>query len=162
MLLPNSFRSDRIAASTSNGITGFEDICPMLQIRRCKRTVACLAAALCLLGRAGRFNDAGISDGAACSAADKKAGAPEKKGASGSFVPPPLSELDAKADWIDQPVKDTLQMLREYQAGAKPLVTAAQALALRNTSRQDNDRIIGALGRVATNDADVDYGATIN
>ncbi len=102
------------------------------------------------------------TDGAAvCLAAEQKDGAGEKK-PEPAFVPPPLAELDAKAGWIDQPVKDTLQMLRENQAGEKPLANVAQALALKNKTKQDNEKIISALGRVATDDANVDYEATIN
>src|SRR5258708_6633550 len=48
------------------------------------------------------------------------------------------------------------------QAGEKPLTTAAQALTLKNKSKQDNERILSALGRAATDDAQVDYEATIN
>jgi peptide/nickel transport system substrate-binding protein len=102
------------------------------------------------------------TDGTAvCIAADQKSAAGETK-PEAPFVPPPLAELDAKAGWIDQPVKDTLQMLREKQAGEKPLAMAAAALALKNKTKQDNEKIASALGRVATDDANVDYEATIN
>ncbi len=130
--------------------------------RRSKWFLAYLIPALGYLGLTGGVDGGGMRDGAVCFAADKKAGSPDKKGDSGPFVAPPLSELDANADWIDQPVKDTLQMLREKQAGEKPLATVAQALALRNKTRQDNEKIASALGRVATDDSQVDYEATIS
>lgn len=97
-------------------------------------------------------------DGVACLAADAKAESKAEK----AFVPPPLAELDAKAGWIDQPVKDTLKLLREKQAKEKPLATVKQALALKNKSKSDNEKIVSALGRVATDDAQVDYEATLN
>jgi peptide/nickel transport system substrate-binding protein len=132
------------------------NICPW------KWTFTLVLAGLYFLGIADWNSRAGLGGCAACVAADKKDDGSGKKGDNTPFVPPPLSELDAKAGWIDQPVKDTLKMLRDEQAGEKPLVTVAQALALRNKTRQDNDKIISALGRVATDDSQVDYEASIN
>lgn len=93
--------------------------------------------------------------GSCCQAAEPNA-ADEK------FTPPPLAELDAQAGWIDQPVVDTLAALRKQQAGEKPRATIAAALAMKNKSRPDNEKIAGALGRVATDDAQIDYEANIN
>lgn len=95
-------------------------------------------------------------------AAEQKSDATASASAAGPFQPPMLAELDAKAEWIDQPVKDTLVMLREKQASEKPLITVQQALGMRNKSRQDNDKIASAMGRVATDDAQIDYEATLN
>lgn len=78
------------------------------------------------------------------------------------FAPPPLAELDAKAEWIDRPVKDSLAMLREYQASEKPLATAAEALALKNDSEAANAKIKSALGRLPENASDVNWDATFN
>src|SRR5262249_50400058 len=121
-----------------------------------------LLPAFCFAGIAVWNNCAQLAGCAACHAADKNDNRSGKKADNSPFVPPPLSELDAKAGWTDQPVKDTLQMLRDKQAAEKPLVSVAQALALKNKTRQDNEKIASALGRVATNDSQVDDEATIN
>lgn len=78
------------------------------------------------------------------------------------FTPPKLAELDAKADWQDQPVLDGLQLMRERQAGEKPLVTAQEALSLKQSSKDANAKILSALGRLPKNDEEVDWDATIN
>ncbi len=133
----------------------------MPDLRRCAWFLFCLTSGLCLLVSADR--EPRLDLGAATvQAADQKQPAANKPAEEGPFVPPPLADIDAKAGWIDQPVKDTLHLLREKQAAEKPLATVAQALALKNKTRQDNEKIISALGRVATNDAEVDYEATIN
>jgi len=79
------------------------------------------------------------------------------------FEPPPLEELEKRVKWIDRPVRDSLQTLREYQAqqGPPPL-TVAEALALRNDSREANEKIVGTLGRLAPADGSgVDYEAEL-
>ena len=78
------------------------------------------------------------------------------------FTAPPLAELDAKAQWQDQPVRDSLQLLRAYQAGQKPKATVAEALGLRNTNAEANAKILSALGRLPQSDDEVDWDATIN
>lgn len=78
------------------------------------------------------------------------------------FDPPSLAELDARAEWEDQPIVDTLDLMRKKQAQEKPLATVAEALSLRNTSRDANEKILSALGRVATDDSQVDYDAAWN
>lgn len=75
---------------------------------------------------------------------------------------PTLDELNAQADWIDQPVKDGMKMRLEKQAVEQPLVSVPEALALQNTSPEVNEKILSALGRVATGDSQVDYDAVIN
>jgi peptide/nickel transport system substrate-binding protein len=89
------------------------------------------------------------------------AGAPAKA-PTGPFVAPPWEELNAKAGWIDQPVGNALHMLREAQQKTKPLVTASAALALKNTSKESNKQILSALGRVATDESEIDYEAVMN
>jgi peptide/nickel transport system substrate-binding protein len=78
------------------------------------------------------------------------------------FDPPTLAELDAKADWQDRPVLDSIAMLRELQAGEKPLVTVDEALKMVNDSPEANAKILSALGRLPASDDDADWEATIN
>ena len=44
------------------------------------------------------------------------------------FTPPPLADLDAKANWIDQPVVDAMELRRKKEeAEKKEPTTAASA-----------------------------------
>ena len=65
------------------------------------------------------------------------------------FTPPPLAEIDAQAQWVDQPLLDGLATLRERQADDTPLATVDEALQLRNDSPEANKKILSALGRPA-------------
>jgi len=79
------------------------------------------------------------------------------------FAPPPLAELDAKAGWIDQPVLDSMELLREYQKKlGKPLVTVQEALKLKNDSPENNKKILSAMGRLPANDDEVDWDASMH
>jgi len=78
------------------------------------------------------------------------------------FDPPPLEELDAKAEWIDQPVLDSLELLRERLAQEEPLVSVEEALKLKNETPEDNEKILSGLGRLPKDDSEVDWDATIN
>lgn len=75
---------------------------------------------------------------------------------------PTLAELDASAQWIDNPIVDTMKLLLEKQAKEKQLVTVPEALALKNTSRDANEKILSSLGRATADDSQVDYEASIN
>lgn len=78
------------------------------------------------------------------------------------FDPPALAELDAKADWIDQPVLDSLELLAAHQKTlGPPLVTVEEALKLRNDSPENNKKILSAMGRLPANDDEVDWDAPI-
>ncbi|MCA9238697.1 MAG: peptide ABC transporter substrate-binding protein [Planctomycetales bacterium] len=81
----------------------------------------------------------------------------------GPFDPPTLDELDATAGWEDQPVLDGMDIMREKQATeGDPPLPAEQALALRNNSPEDNEKIAKTLGRLAPADgAGVDYSAKL-
>jgi peptide/nickel transport system substrate-binding protein len=75
------------------------------------------------------------------------------------FDPPSLEEIDKTAEWEDRPVLDGLKLMREHQAklGPPPL-TVEQALAMKNESREDNEKIANTLGRLAPEDGKgVDY-----
>lgn len=78
------------------------------------------------------------------------------------FDPPSLAELDAKADWVDRPVRSGIAQMRKRQAEAGPTpITVDEALALRNTSPENNEKILTTLGRLAPSDgAGVNYGTT--
>lgn len=78
------------------------------------------------------------------------------------FDPPSLAELDAKAEWEDQPVLDGTVLLKSKQAGETPLVTVQEALALKNTSPEANSKILSASGRLPADDSQVNWEATIN
>jgi peptide/nickel transport system substrate-binding protein len=78
------------------------------------------------------------------------------------FTPPSLEELDKTAKWVDRPVVDSLKLLREKQAKEKPLASAEEALAIKNQTPADNDKILSGLGRLPENEADVNWNAEIN
>lgn len=77
------------------------------------------------------------------------------------FDAPTLEELDAKVEWEDRPVYDALASRRELEADTKPLVSVEEALKLKNTSTENNEKILSALGRVPKNDDEVDYDAEL-
>jgi len=64
------------------------------------------------------------------------------------FDPPALADLDRDAKWIDRPVRDGLELLRQEQAKEAVAATVAEALSLRNTSADANAKILSALGRL--------------
>jgi peptide/nickel transport system substrate-binding protein len=76
------------------------------------------------------------------------------------FDAPPLVDIDKTAEWIDQPVLDAAELLRESQAKEKPLATVAEALALRNEDADTNAKILSVLGRLPGSDKDVNDSAT--
>lgn len=78
------------------------------------------------------------------------------------FDPPPLEEIDAKANWQDRPVRNSLEMLREQLEKEKPLATVDEALKLKNDSPEANKKILSALGRQPESDSEVNWNAEIN
>lgn len=79
------------------------------------------------------------------------------------FDPPPLEELLSEREWYDRPVVNALAELRQaQQEEGPPRLSVDEALALKNDSPEDNERILETLGRVAPADGDgVDYEAEI-
>jgi peptide/nickel transport system substrate-binding protein len=79
------------------------------------------------------------------------------------FDPPPLAELEKAAAWIDRPVVDAMERLREHQnAQGPPPLSVKEALALRNDSPEANEKIKVTLGRIAPEDGTgIDYRATL-
>ena len=79
-----------------------------------------------------------------------------------SFTPPSLEEINASADWQDQPVVDSLARLRETKQNEPPLVSVDEALALKNDSSEANEKILSALSQVAPESGEgIDYDARI-
>lgn len=78
------------------------------------------------------------------------------------FDAPTLADLDADVKWEKQPVLDSLELLRERQSKEKPLVSVSEALKLKNTNQEINEKILSALGRLPESVEDVNWGATIN
>jgi peptide/nickel transport system substrate-binding protein len=78
------------------------------------------------------------------------------------FTPPTIDEVDATAGWIDRPVVDSLQLLRDAQEQEKPLVSVEEALKLRNDSKDANEKILSALGRLPVAEGDANFNAEIN
>ena len=81
------------------------------------------------------------------------------------FDPPSLEQLEqtvaAGGGWVERPVLDSLELLRARQAQEPVLATVDEAIALRNNSKEENTKILSALGRLPKNDNDVDYAAQI-
>jgi len=81
------------------------------------------------------------------------------------FEPPTLKELEetvAEAGgWQDRPVLDSMELLRERQAGEPQLVTVEEALSMKNDSDEDNEKILSALGRLPEDKSQVKYDAVI-
>jgi hypothetical protein len=60
------------------------------------------------------------------------------------FAPPPLEALDRDTKWIDRPVREALAELAKELEQEPSLATAAEALALENTSADNNAKIPSA------------------
>jgi peptide/nickel transport system substrate-binding protein len=106
------------------------------------------------------------SDGSGAAAA-----APKKEVPAGPFVlgdlikpftPPTLAELEKNVEWVDEAVLDSLKLLRDKQAGEKPLVSVAEALKMHNDTPEDNKKILSALGRLPAQESDANFDAVIN
>ena len=73
------------------------------------------------------------------------------------FDAPPLAELDKSAEWEDMPVRNAYELYKDHLAQSEPLVSVEEALSLRNTSPENNEKIISALGRPPGSDAAVGW-----
>ncbi len=109
-------------------------------------------------------NQDATSDGQSDAAAPGTAAAPKKTEAKRlePFEAPPLAEIDAKANWVEQRVKNGPQLAADYWASQTPGATVPEALGLTNNSAANNVKILGALGRPPESKAAVNYGATLN
>ncbi|MCA9100369.1 MAG: peptide-binding protein [Planctomycetales bacterium] len=136
-----------------------------LDVSATSRLVLLLVVIVTLAGCSAPPNEGapvGTTDTAAVSATTESAGVASEESDTliEPFDPPTLAELDAKVEWIDQPVVDALKELREYQATWPPAENVDTVLALRNNSEEANARILNTLGRLPTSDSDVNYDAT--
>ncbi|WP_116344405.1 peptide-binding protein [Blastopirellula marina] len=80
------------------------------------------------------------------------------------FDAPPLEEIDAKVKWVDQRVIDPIELLAKQLEKEPPLTDVETALQLKNNfppNKENNDKILSALGRLPKSDQEVDYDATI-
>ena len=77
------------------------------------------------------------------------------------FDPPPLEEIISGNEWADKPVLDAVELMRERQAGEQQLATPTEALALKNSSVANNNKIISAMGRLAQ-EGEVNFSAEWN
>lgn len=79
------------------------------------------------------------------------------------FDPPTLEELEANVTWSESPVRDEMDVMREYLATQpEPTITVKQALEMRNDSPEDNEKMLRALGQLAADDnSGVNYDSTI-
>ncbi len=78
------------------------------------------------------------------------------------FTPPALADLEKSVAWVDRPVIDSLEVLRKKLDAEKVTVTPAEALATKNTSVQNNAKILKGLGRLPKTDKEANFEATIN
>jgi len=79
------------------------------------------------------------------------------------FDPPALEELEAEGKWIDRPVHESLDILREQLAEQPtPELTAAEALQQKNDSARSNEQLLAAVGQLPAADGHgIDYDASI-
>lgn len=81
------------------------------------------------------------------------------------FSPPTLADLDKQVEadggWKDGALLNGLDLLRAQQQDEPILATVEEALQLKNDSNENNQKIKNALGRVAEEDSDVNFEATI-
>ena len=69
--------------------------------------------------------------------------------------------VEESGGWIDRPVLDGIELLRQRQASEPLLATVDEALSLRNNSDDANDKIMSALGRLPQGNSGVGWGATV-
>jgi peptide/nickel transport system substrate-binding protein len=77
------------------------------------------------------------------------------------FTPPPLADLEQKAEWQERPVVDYMKLLAEELEKQGPGIPDDEALKLRNDSDQKNKQILGALGRRPKEENEVDWEGVI-
>jgi peptide/nickel transport system substrate-binding protein len=79
-----------------------------------------------------------------------------------AFTPPTLEELDKQAEWEDRPLRDTMELRRKHDAEHPSSTTVSEALKLRNTSAENNQKILAGMGQLPSDDKAVNWEATIN
>jgi peptide/nickel transport system substrate-binding protein len=79
-----------------------------------------------------------------------------------NFTPPPLSEIDAKAKWVEMPVVDALSKLTKHLETIPAKATAEEAVTLKNDSKENNAKLLSALGRQPKKPSDVNWNGSFN
>ena len=79
-----------------------------------------------------------------------------------TFDPPSWEDLNAEVNWEDQPVANAMDRYLEYKRQHPAEVSVQEALQLKNTSPENNAKILSGLGIPPASDADVDYEAVAN
>ncbi len=74
------------------------------------------------------------------------------------FTPPTFEQVNGDTEWLDKPVVDVYQLMTDRKENEVAMLTAAEALALRNNTVEDNDKIVSAMGTLAV-DGEVNYDA---
>lgn len=78
------------------------------------------------------------------------------------FEAPELADLDAQAEWVDLPVIDSAQLLKdEYWPKQPTPAQVAEVLKLHNDSTETNEKILNTLGRLPADDRQVDWDSAI-
>ncbi|MGI9455704.1 MAG: ABC transporter substrate-binding protein [Aeoliella sp.] len=68
------------------------------------------------------------------------------------FEPPALDEIDAQANWVDQPVATGRDLLRERLKEHPPLVSVEKALTMKNDSEKANEEIYSVMRQLPESD----------
>jgi len=76
------------------------------------------------------------------------------------FDPPSLEEIEAQAEWIDLPVHDARELLRERLKSSPPQIREAAALARHNDSANSNAKILSVFSQLPQSDDQVDWKAS--
>ena len=74
------------------------------------------------------------------------------------FTPPTFEQVNGDTEWLDKPVVDVYQLMTDRKENEVAMLTVAEALALRNNTVEDNDKIVSAMGTLAV-DGEVNYDA---
>ncbi|HEY2826336.1 MAG TPA: ABC transporter substrate-binding protein [Pirellulales bacterium] len=75
--------------------------------------------------------------------------------------PATLVELDKTIEWEDRPVRDSMKLLTDDLAKNPLLVSVEQALAMKNDSTEDNQKILSVLGRLPAGNQQPNWNANI-
>ncbi|MBA61702.1 MAG: peptide ABC transporter substrate-binding protein [Planctomycetaceae bacterium] len=82
----------------------------------------------------------------------------------GDLIPefnPPTKEELGNTEWTDKPVVDVYQLMTDRKENEVAMMTAGEAMAIRNNTPEDNDKIVSAMGALAV-DGEIDYSAEWN
>lgn len=86
---------------------------------------------------------------------------PEAELPTGPFNPPEtLADLNKDGKWIEQPTLSAMKLLEEKLAKINDPIAADKALAMKNKSNADNEKMLNSLGQLPAMKDEVDYEAT--